>query len=90
VQTMNANAVTIAEPYRPDSQRDQRLRSRLTRADMVSAGPMLLGDPAAEDVICEGIVGQSVALRNVVTQLETVAPPIRRCSSAARPGRGRN
>src|SRR5712691_10274625 len=71
---MNANAVTIADPDRPDSQREQRLRSRLMCADMVSAGPMLLGDPAPEDVICEGIVGQSVALRNVVTQLETVAP----------------
>jgi formate hydrogenlyase transcriptional activator len=35
---------------------------------------VLIGDPAPEDVICEGIVGRSVALRNVVTQLETVAP----------------
>jgi len=35
---------------------------------------VLVRDPVPEDVMCEGIVGRSVALRNVVTQLETVAP----------------
>jgi formate hydrogenlyase transcriptional activator len=39
-----------------------------------SRGLVFLGDPVPEDLICEGIVGRSVALRNVVTQLETVAP----------------
>jgi formate hydrogenlyase transcriptional activator len=35
---------------------------------------MPLGDPGPEDSICEGIVGRSVALRNVLRQLEMVAP----------------
>src|SRR5438552_8853541 len=39
-----------------------------------SKGPVLLGDPVPEDVIGEGIVGRSAALRNIVAQLETVAP----------------
>jgi formate hydrogenlyase transcriptional activator len=39
-----------------------------------SKGSMLLGDPVLEDVMCEGIVGRSLVLRRVVTQLETVAP----------------
>ena len=39
-----------------------------------SQGLVFLGDSAPEDLICEGIVGRSRALRNVVTQLETVAP----------------
>jgi formate hydrogenlyase transcriptional activator len=33
-----------------------------------------LGDPVPEDLICEGIVGRSVALRHVLEQLEMVAP----------------
>jgi len=36
--------------------------------------PVLLGVPRPEDTICEGMVGQSAVLRNVVMQLETVAP----------------
>jgi transcriptional regulator of acetoin/glycerol metabolism len=36
--------------------------------------PVRLGEPMGDDEICEGIVGRSVALRNVLTQLETVAP----------------
>jgi transcriptional regulator with PAS, ATPase and Fis domain len=39
-----------------------------------STVPVLLGEPRAEDIICDGIVGRSAAIRNVVTQLETVAP----------------
>src|SRR6266478_1788089 len=39
-----------------------------------SKGPVLLGDPVPEDVIREGIVGRSAALRHIVAQLETVAP----------------
>jgi formate hydrogenlyase transcriptional activator len=39
-----------------------------------STDPVLLAEPLAEDIICEGIVGRSAAIRNVVTQLETVAP----------------
>ena len=33
-----------------------------------------LGDPVPEDMICEGIVGRSMALRHVLEQLEMVAP----------------
>ena len=36
--------------------------------------PCLSEIPFLKTSICEGIVGRSVALRNVVTQLETVAP----------------
>src|SRR5882762_2142870 len=39
-----------------------------------SNGPVVLGEPVPEDVICEGIVGRSVALQTVVTLLEKVAP----------------
>jgi formate hydrogenlyase transcriptional activator len=35
---------------------------------------MPLGEPVPEDILCEGMVGRSAALRNVVAQLETVAP----------------
>jgi formate hydrogenlyase transcriptional activator len=38
-----------------------------------SKGPVLLGAPVPEDVICEGMVGRSAVLREVVMQLETVA-----------------
>ena len=33
-----------------------------------------LGEPVPGDILCEGMVGRSAALRNVVVQLETVAP----------------
>ena len=33
-----------------------------------------LGEPVPQDILCEGMVGRSAALRNVVAQLETVAP----------------
>jgi formate hydrogenlyase transcriptional activator len=50
----------------------------LARAQLETAkhsnGPVVLGEPVPDDVICEGIVGRSVALRKVVTLLETVAP----------------
>jgi formate hydrogenlyase transcriptional activator len=36
--------------------------------------PVPLGELIRDDEICEGIVGRSRALRNVLTQLETVAP----------------
>jgi|SRR5882672_1562937 len=35
---------------------------------------VLLGAPLPEDILCEGMVGRSAALRNVVAHLETVAP----------------
>jgi formate hydrogenlyase transcriptional activator len=39
-----------------------------------SNSPVALGEPVPADVICEGIVGRSVALQKVVTLLEKVAP----------------
>jgi formate hydrogenlyase transcriptional activator len=33
-----------------------------------------LGEPVPEDILCEGMAGRSAALRNVVAQLQTVAP----------------
>jgi len=39
-----------------------------------SKSSRLLGEPVPDDVIWEGMVGRSVALRHVVTELETVAP----------------
>jgi formate hydrogenlyase transcriptional activator len=33
-----------------------------------------LGEPVPEDILCEGMVGRSAALRHVVAQLQTVAP----------------
>jgi formate hydrogenlyase transcriptional activator len=35
---------------------------------------VLLGEPLPDDILCEGMVGRSAALRNVVAHLETVAP----------------
>jgi len=37
-------------------------------------GAVLLGDPAADDVIRDGIVGRSAALRGVLAELDMVAP----------------
>ena len=38
------------------------------------SGPVCLQEPASDDIICDGMVGRSEALRSVVRQLETVAP----------------
>jgi formate hydrogenlyase transcriptional activator len=40
----------------------------------VSKGPVRLGEPVADDVMGEGIIGRSAALRDLLTQLEVVAP----------------
>jgi formate hydrogenlyase transcriptional activator len=78
---MSANAVTHAEPGRTDSLVVPALRSLHEPAEIVSIGvdaalkgPVLLGDPVPGDVIGEGIVGRSRALRSLLTQLEVVAP----------------
>jgi formate hydrogenlyase transcriptional activator len=59
-------------PYEPDGTAATPAETKLGIAKH-SKESVLLGDPVPEDVICEGIVGRSIALRNVVTQLETVA-----------------
>src|SRR5258705_7798601 len=46
----------------------------LETARLSKGGPVRLGEPDPDDVICEGMVGRSAALRNVVTHIETVAP----------------
>jgi formate hydrogenlyase transcriptional activator len=56
-----------------DGAAESRARTEFETATHAKAS-LLLGEPVPEDVICEGIVGRSVALRHVVTQLETVAP----------------
>jgi len=38
------------------------------------AGAVLLGEPAADDMICDGIVGRSAALRSALEELQMVAP----------------
>ena len=37
-------------------------------------GAVLLGDTSSDDMICDGIVGRSTALRTVIEELEMVAP----------------
>jgi formate hydrogenlyase transcriptional activator len=44
------------------------------KTSKLATAPLRLGEVTRGDVICEGIVGRSVALRNVLAQLETVAP----------------
>jgi formate hydrogenlyase transcriptional activator len=81
----SANAVIVAEPDRFGSPNVPLITSE--RADLVTLrydalvetaqyenGSLPLGDPAPADVICDGIVGRSTALRSVVAQLEMVAP----------------
>jgi formate hydrogenlyase transcriptional activator len=66
-------ATELGRSYAADATASSLAGSGLEAAKL-SKGPVRLGDPVSEEVICEGIVGRSVALRNVVTQLETVAP----------------
>jgi len=46
-------------------------RSPIRAADV---GAMLIGEPAADEVICEGIVGRSPALKDALAELQMVAP----------------
>src|SRR6266850_2480707 len=86
---MSANAFIIAAPDRifarryldtepgrsnPSDETSPSLSSTGLETVKPSKGPVRLQDPVAGDIICEGMVGRSVALRNVVAQLETVAP----------------
>src|SRR5512139_163854 len=65
---MSMNTVTVAEADRFES----------VSVPLIGLPPepgsAPLRDPVPEDFICEGIVGRSAALRNVLTQVEMVAP----------------
>jgi formate hydrogenlyase transcriptional activator len=67
IVAMSPDAVQIAD-------RERLLAQTEFETAKHSNGPIVLGEPVPEDVMCEGIVGRSLALRNVVTQLATVAP----------------
>jgi formate hydrogenlyase transcriptional activator len=59
--------------YAPENAPSHLVRIGLEAARR-SQGSVSLEEPVTDDLICEGMVGRSVALRNVVTQLQTVAP----------------
>src|SRR5258705_4210060 len=67
IVAMSRDAVEIAD-------REHLLARAEFETEKHSNGPVALGEPVPEDVICEGIVGRSVALQKVVTLLEKVAP----------------
>src|SRR5215467_16371263 len=66
---MGANVAGVPEADR--SEPDVSLiRSRQAEAGI---GALSFGDPVPEESICQGMVGRSAALRNVLEQLEMVA-----------------
>jgi formate hydrogenlyase transcriptional activator len=67
IVAMSAHAAEIAD-------REHLLARTEFEPAKHSNGAVVLGEPVREDVICEGIVGRSVALRRVVALLEKVAP----------------
>jgi formate hydrogenlyase transcriptional activator len=67
----SANVVTLAEADRFGSLGLPPMRASLGGAEI---GGMLLGDPTSDDMIGEGIVGRSPALRSVLEQIKIVAP----------------
>ncbi len=68
---MSAHVVTLAETDRFESLGLPPMRASLGGAEI---GGMLLGDPTSDDMIGEGIVGRSSALRSVLEQINMVAP----------------
>ena len=72
--------VALIEPRRADSRPDASngRAPSLARTALETAthanGVVCLPEPVSDDIICDGMVGRSETLRNVVTQLETVAP----------------
>ena len=76
IDGMRARGYLNGEPARSNGSDGTGASLAGTELDMAQheKDSLLLADPAPEDVICEGIVGRSVALRRVVTHLETVAP----------------
>jgi formate hydrogenlyase transcriptional activator len=74
---MSANAVTVAELDRIDSLNASvplAGERRLERGHVDTEHRVHLGESGSDDLIGEGIVGRSAALRQVLSQLETVAP----------------
>ena len=70
---MSVHDMVFAKPSRFDSL-DVPVRRGELAVVKHTRGPILLGEPMPEDVLCEGMVGRSEVLRNAVAQLETVAP----------------
>src|SRR5713101_8509257 len=69
--SMSAHVVTLAEADRFESLDLPPMRASLGGAGISG---IQLGDPTSDDTIGEGIVGRSRALRNVLEQLDMVAP----------------
>ena len=69
--SMTATVVDFVESDRFESLHVSPVRRPLEGA---ATGAISLGDPASDEVIGEGIVGRSRALRHVLEQLEMVAP----------------
>jgi len=67
---MSANVAGVAEADRSGAVNGSLMRSRQAE-DGVRA--LFFGDPVPEESICQGMVGRSAALRNVLEQLEMVA-----------------
>ena len=66
IVAMSPDAVEIAD-------REHLLARTKFETAKHSSDSLVLGEPVPDDVICQGMVGRSMVLRNVVTQLETVA-----------------
>src|SRR3989449_2220854 len=72
--TLAMNAMVAMSPDTVEIADRERVLARTDfETPKDSNGPVVLGDPVPGDVICQGMVGRSMVLRNVVTQLETVA-----------------
>jgi formate hydrogenlyase transcriptional activator len=71
-----ARGYLATEPGRPNATDRTAVSPARTELELAHPenGSLPLGDPAPEDVICDGIVGRSEVLRRVVAQLEMVAP----------------
>jgi formate hydrogenlyase transcriptional activator len=69
--SMSANALALAEADRFESLGVSPGRAPFGGAE---TGALFLGDQTSDDVIGDGIVGRSAALRDVYEQLEMVAP----------------
>jgi formate hydrogenlyase transcriptional activator len=68
---MSAKTVVPVEADRLESLQVSPIRSPRPEAE---TGDVPLGDPVPEDLMCDGIVGWSGALRQVIEQVEMVAP----------------
>ena len=94
---MKAGAIEfLTKPFRDDDLLNA-VEQAITRSRQIEQlkNKPVEEKPSSEDAMrseisFSEIVGQSAALRRVLKEVETVAPPIRPCSSVARRGRERN